>query len=221
MCEPHGSIVQYPRFDEDERPVETIIQAAVETQRLILPEAERHILIPNGAMIGRFIHYSRMGRGHSETINAILGRKNYRPARLPVQDTKYETQWWDRRFRLDGSFHGQSFDQEDAYDSAKVYAERVVLGNVRLLRRFLELSITHSDVPYIYFEQAKHMLTHKAWLLFEDKLRFILERKDASIESLSVKAPRLVKAATDALIGLTRKRINMVPEWADVESVWN
>jgi len=223
MCEPYGSIVQYPQYVNDE-PVTSIIQAAVgssavaEEQGLILPEKPVFV-VPQGIVVGRHLHYAKMGNGHSETIGRIApGARR----RLP-EDTKYESAWWNREVKLDGPFHGDAFDKEDALESCRIYANRSCLGHIQKLRQFLEATVKSTERPGAYFERAQHMLTRAGWLEFEKKLSYIFTSKSASLDTVYYNHAgknQYVDPVLKALLGLTRKRQLLVPEWSDVPELW-
>lgn len=218
MCEPFGSIVQYPEHDDHGTPVaEAIKRVIVEPQNIILPPSG--IVIPHGSSIGRHLHFARLGKGHSETQTAVFGR-NTNLHLLPA-DTKYEASWWNRKFRTDGRYNGVAFEAADAFESAQEYANRIALGHIRKLRNFLEISILNTDVPYLYFDRSKHLLNSKAWLDFEKKISYALGKGASILDIRGGLDADLKRQVISALIGLLRNRKNVVPEWADVSSLWD
>lgn len=211
MCEPHHSIVQYPEYVDD-KPTASILQAAIST-RITVPD--NTIVIPQGIRIGSHIHFSSMGKGHSESM-AKLG---IRRLHLPT-DTKYETQWWDRKVKLDGYYYGEDYDREDALDSATVYANRVCIGNICKLRQFLESSLKFSDGAASYIRQFQELLTGKGWLAFEDKMRRILGGRNRFIPYFGPLPSGFEQQLINAALGMTRKRELLVPEWSDNSALW-
>lgn len=131
MCEPTHSIVQFPDEDDGGNPTEPRIDA--------LPTLAQKEGWWTWAKkkIGRFFHLSKLGNGHSETLTLITPLTH---SFLPI-DTKYEALWWDRTVHLDGTFHGPDFNQSFALECATDYANRVSIGNLTLLRQFIEGSM--------------------------------------------------------------------------------
>ncbi|MDE1971005.1 MAG: hypothetical protein KGI50_05530 [Patescibacteria group bacterium] len=212
MCEPYGSVVQYPRQDEEGNPVVAKIEAVVASQKIIVPEP---IVIPQGISIGSHIHFAKLGNGHSETIGRVgLGR-----LRLPM-DTKYEINWWQRAVTLDGKFHGQFYDAEDALDSCRIYAERLCLGHIQKLRQFLEVSLEKTETAgHLYLDRARRLFTRDGRIELEKKLKYIAGPKDASL-LYDWADKRTLMQACRAILGLTRKRSLMNYEWSDVPELW-
>jgi hypothetical protein len=213
MCEPNHSIVQYP--DEDDRgPTATRIEALPEVKEGWFKEKLKQIL--------RWFHLSRPGFGHSEAIGAvpILARTNFLPT-----DTKYEARWWDRRVVLDGAYHGHQFDKDEALACATEYANRVSIGSLQALRNFLEVSMRKSASMVLYVRRfLSDMLRKEGRDLLWAKVRLILGARAVADSRLNY---QLITVADDkreavikAVIGFTRKRSLLVPEWSDDNKLW-
>lgn len=224
MCEPYGSVIQYPDYTETGLSVQKMLDPYVELDYLVQESHKTEekysvqtnsVLIPQGIIIGSHIHYAKMGKGHSEALRKLGIRSNL----LPV-DTKYEISWWERKLSIDGPFHG--IDKEDAFESCEVYSDRICTGHIKKLRQFLEVSMMKSDRPCVYFEQFKHLFTKKGYLEFEDKLKFIFNfKKGASVDSrLLITNKNILISIINAALGITRKRGLLVPEWSDEDKLW-
>ncbi len=194
MCEPMHSIVQFPSQDDDGNPTETRVDALVSKDK-------EGWLDYGKRKFREWFHLSKMGLGHSETIGAI----SLFARRLLPLDTKYEVAWWERKTRLDGMFYGghQSL-KEDALKSADDYARVVSIGNMTLLRQFLETSIKRSQRPQGYVDRFFMMLVPLGKDLLNKRLK------------LAASWPQTIKV----LMGFTRKRNLLVPEWADDAKIW-
>lgn len=202
MCEPHHSINQVdPRDPETGDPinVDGIFGTIGEWMR----------------KVGSFFHFSKLGNGHSEAIKFAVNHYG----RVP-EPTRYEAKWWDRTVHLDGSFYNRSgwylpdeVYRKESLECAEAYARQVCIGDLSMLRRFLETSIKKSDHAEIYFHVFRdHMLTDKGKNIFDQKRKII--------NGLSIPHSVYNERMTKATIGLTRKRDLLVPEWADDKKLW-
>lgn len=134
MCEPNHSIVQYPDQDDRGNPTSTMIDAIPSNGDGFFTWAKKKIK--------SWFHFSKLGKGHSEAMSTLSA---WARQRLP-EDTKYEAAWWARTVRLDGRYNGgHEFDAAEAFNAAHEYAHRVSLGNMTLLRQFLQGSIQKTD----------------------------------------------------------------------------
>ena len=200
MCEPSHSIVQFP--DEDDRgPTGGLIDA--------LPQEGFWERMKK--RIGNWFHLSKMGRGHSET----LGHLTLPGRRLLPPDTKYEAHWWERTVVLDGRFNGIEFDKAWALECANEYAHQVSIGSMHQLRQYLEVSMRKSYRPSSYLTAFTQMLNAKGRDAFQVKIKhlpFIHQR--AFYEDYHIQ-DGFVDKAIKVMLGFTRKRELLVPEWAD------
>ncbi len=207
MCEPNHSIVQFPNQDDQGNPTESRLDSIPSEQGWGAWLKKK---------IGSYFHFSKMGLGHSETLGTIspVGR------RLLIQDTKYEAQWWDRKFHLDGTFHGPEYDKKEAFDCAHEYAKRVSIGNLTTLRQFLENSIMKTFQLSRYLElfagsflnregSNEFLVKMKTKLYWQDlwNIPFNLDKEERR---------KLLKM----MLGFTRRRNLLVPEWADDTKLW-
>lgn len=223
MCEPNHSINQFPDTPEVGPKVQSAFERITEWAK----------------KIGSWFHFSKMGMGHSESIqyNTIHGRFG-----IP-EPTRYEVAWWRREFMRDGGFcyegrsYGSSFGcnshygtppdpviaelAQDAFDSAKVYADQVSIGSLSIFRRFFETSVKKSELRYEYFNHFFYdMLNRAGQLQLEEKIRRVFGRDRALYNIASSYKPQEVDALTKMCLGFTRKRNLLVPEWADEAKLW-
>lgn len=197
MCEPTHSIVQYPDQDSGGNPTDSIIKAIpIETKDGGVWQWLRK-------KIGSWFHFSKLGNGHSEAI----GKLTPFARRLLPDDTKYEALWWNRTVKLDGRFYGEEFDKDAALQATQTYAEGVSIGSLTSLRRFLEVSMLKSERAYRYVEAFVQMLNKKG----ADAFNKLLKRY-----CFNVVDHRVIKF----VLGFTRKRELLVPEWADDTKLW-
>ena len=222
MCEPCHSIIQYPDGDDDDRstgtPVEQRISGWGEWFR----------------RIGQWLHLSKMGKGHSEAIKTTsFEAELYLPT-----PTYYEVNWWERKIHLDGSFRasfkrlgcnalnnypGTSYAQEialkqrrqeEAMVAARQYANAVSIGNMTTFRRFLTTSL-QKTVDY----HQKYVLHFE--LMLNRNGRDLLHKR---LKEFTMRCGRIRKTNADKvtklLLGFTRKRELLIPEWADDKGLW-
>jgi hypothetical protein len=220
MCEPCHSIVQYPNNDDDDRssgtPVEQHVSRIGEWFR----------------KIGRWLHLSKMGNGHSEAIKIA---KFETELWLPTP-TYYEVDWWRRYVHLDGGFRSyfgrigrnaldmysaenlaanrnlRAVLQEEALDAAKQYANACSIGNMTTFRRFLTASLQKTQTPLKYVQRFELMLTRAGRDLLAKKMKHFQLTRCVSTEAVG----RLTKG----LLWFTRKRELLIPEWADDKGLW-
>lgn len=204
MCEPNHSIVQFPDKNDDDKPSGPAVDALASREGY-WDRIKRKIK--------QWFHLSRMGRGHSETLEGLspLARR-YLP-----RETRYEVAWWNRKTTLDGVFwHPDSTNswcqsafekslQKEALDAADQYARMTSIGNMTQLRQFLEASLTRSERPQAYVNHFYDMLVAKGRDLLRNKLKMIGDNLMGIIKTI---------------MGFTRKRNLLVPEWADDTTVW-
>lgn len=212
MCEPNHSIIQYPTQDDDGNPTGTKIDVL----------ADRGWIGRLKQKIKDWFHLSKMGFGHSEAIGELspsrLGRLS-----LPI-DTKYEARWWDRTVVRDGRFNSPFPSLEgEALECATEYAHRVSIGNLTLLRQFLETSIRKSERPGAYLDRFILLLTKEGTDRYWSKLKLLLGTT-MSLPSFRAEYCTKVTENLDSIIkmvmGFTRKRDLLVPAWADDGKLW-
>lgn len=153
-----------------------------------------------------------MGHGHSESI----GKLTPLARRLLPDDTKYEAQWWDRRFRLDGYFHGPEWNKQCAFTAAKDYAERVSIGNLTTVRQFIEMSMRHSERNYGYVQMFPQMLNRKGRDIFHEKMK----RFKLAINGWGNYENEALDRVIKLMLGYTRQRNLLTVEWADDSALW-
>jgi hypothetical protein len=211
MCEPNHSITQFPPEDPKGPPGGN----EVTEQRLRFGLKGLWDYLKK---IGGFFHLSRMGSGHSESIEWASTNGWFLP-----KDTRYEARWWDRTVVLDGRYHGPVEFKDEAVTCATTYAQQVSIGNLTTLRRFLEssLRVTGNIAGYVsHFVQGLIVTKHRDLVAnkigsllqcsYSKATRFFIERKAKD------KLDSLIKL----LLGLTRKREILHPAWADDGSLW-
>lgn len=301
MCEPSHSVIQYPtekelKFGTEhlQCSIERIKEADATYGQYLAGYFDIHVIGVSeqanaeryrtslgqvfswAKMIDDFYNFSKIGSGHSESIEWAK-TKHYQ---IPTDDTRYEGQWWNRTFIMDGPFnylglnehrmmqavqsrysgtvdeYKQTFvtsfkrwftDRKSAaFESAKQYHEQTVIGNMKMLRRFLEESMLNSDSMPRYIEQLiSHVFKPTAVNQLKQKLAIILGHKGPP-ESMSFDTlysfkrgswytainkpkgqPAMTKKNTQqeknviaAVMGLTRNRKYVTDIYADDESFW-
>lgn len=136
MCEPAHSIVQYPEnFSDVDLPFEDTLDKEIRLKAGLGPAFKWCNKVDG------YYHFSRFGAGHSLAIPIPVNNYRY----LPIP-TYYEGIWWEKRVVFDdGSPNG-------SMPAAVKYHNLSVMGNISLLRRFLETSISKSRYAYLYAE---------------------------------------------------------------------
>jgi hypothetical protein len=212
MCEPHHSIVQFPDKDDNDNPTGPAVEA--------IPQQAEGWFAWGRRKLGEWFHFSKMGFGHSEALGQLcpLARRILPP------DTKYEASWWDRTVRRDGPYYGRDYDAQPALDCAIQYARAVSIGNLALLRQFLDRSLRRSNRPWVYIDPFTRLLNLEGCNAFTRKLKRLL-----GITSLSALTHMLGSVADNkdrldtvikVMLGFTRRRNWLVPEWADDRALW-
>ena len=190
MCEPAHSILQYPDTFDDGSGMATKPFAPSALQKFF----------DWGKKIGSFFHFSKMGEGHSEAQKIIIGQ-TWHEVPNPL---RYEANWWDRKFHIDD----YRTVPPDSHDCAKHYADLVSIGSLHALRQFLEASMKKTDRASEYFARF-----HNNFL--NGKGRAELEKRFKSQVKHFFNINQI-----GLLLGFTRKRNLLVPEWADDEKLW-
>ena len=210
MCEPAHSIVQYPErpSDDDERfggnvPMDSLLKSG-------LGKA-----MSWGKKIGSWFHFSKLGSGHSEAIE-LSGQALL----ILPEHTRYEGLWWERRFIIDGPYHGQPCDRDEALEVAEMYHQRSVMQNMSSFRRFFEQSVFRSDRSYGY---VRHLLEDVMNADGRDAVTQRLRRvfgRSMSLRRLFGYKSDKKERATKVIMGFTRQRNLFLPHWADDSQLW-
>lgn len=204
MCEPYHSIVQYPERDEhdnDQGPkISGLGARALDFMK----------------KVKSWFHFSKMGSGHSEAIRANRVTDLWLPP-----DTRYEVAWWNRTVKRDGAYHGHGFDAVEALECAEQYAKSVSIGDLGQLRRFLSVSLVKTERPHSYVEQFRQILNPQGRRALDDKMKWIGFDEGVGYRwRLLVISDQVRERIVKSLVGLTRKRHLLVPEWADDKTLW-
>lgn len=215
MCEPTHSIVQYDdpndKNDNDSDDGELSPQAKQYPQSQLTGRLSRW-----AKKVRNWFHVSKLGRGHSETIGERTGVSLYS---FDHVFSRYEAHWWNRTVVRDGGLHRD----EVALTSAEDYAKLTSIGDLTQLRRFLEVSMQNTDRPESYIEAVwSSLLTSDGNRQFESDYNKYFKSKytryDLSVRLQdSKKRLEIVKF----VIGFTRKRSLLVPEWSDDAALWS
>lgn len=198
MCEPSHSIVQVTLNSHQHRML-NLGKTPIDCSSLFPKE------------IGNYAHYSALGNGHSETAS-LIGLRGQDSDRLIL----YEAQWWDRKFALDG--YGEV--EQDAFDSAKRYAEKVSIGSLHALRSFLEKTLQKTNRIHMYHMYFRSILNVDGRREFDAKIKKAYPRPgrfNFSGDDMDTNRVPFTKIC----LGLTRKRKLLVPEWADDNPLWS
>jgi hypothetical protein len=205
MCEPTHSIVQFPNKDDDDNPTAPRIETIGDSGWIIW--ARKKIM--------DWFHFSKMGFGHSESLSKLTPTAR---SMLPI-NTKYETQWWIRKTIRDGRYYGlHQAEAPLALECAAEYAKRVSVGNLTLLRQFLEMTMKRSEKPSEYIGPFCLMLSERGKNEFFLKMQRLLGIK--SFYAIEGKVAHHLELIIKVMLGFTRKRDLLVPEWADDSKLW-
>ena len=212
MCEPTHSVVQYPAVNIEGDPVDQYLTAAFRRS------------LSKGQQIGDLIHYSMAGFGHSECISKIPTADSYLPAA-----TRYEGNWWDRTFAIDGPFNGPHKDQlstKEAFDTAAEYSRRVSTKDIPTLQQFVRDCIQNSERPETYVDIVlSKVLRGGARAVCWDTLRAALagdkpNSRYAITAGLRQANPEAWRRLQDAVTTILTKRENFSDVWADDQKLW-
>lgn len=174
-------------------------------------------------------------RNAPDIIDQVAKQQFYMPASRSVSElstqfaTSYEHDWWVRHLHVDGEFTSSLLtphDKQEALDAAKEYNRRVCDGDIQKFRLFLERSLVATDSPYAYYEQFINTLQSKAKDELENKMRLIAGEK--KVPSLSSRCGsntwtafrKSLHSCVKAMLGMTRKRSNMIDLFADDDGFW-
>lgn len=207
MCEPNHSIVQYPGDRGDGSPTEILLGPSIKDK-----------ILEVGKKILGWLHFSKLGTGHSEAIRQ-LGRLSS----LIPEETRWEARWWDRTVVLDGKFNGEAYDLELASTASQEYAKAVSIGSLSALRNFLEVSLRKTNAPYMYVSGFLYnLIKPQGRDIVANKLKRCLGIKRLDIYKLIGHRPdsATVQRITKVLLGFTRNRDVLCDAWADDSSLW-
>lgn len=206
MCEPYHSVLQFPNENDDGTPLGPVLERAV-TKRGWLKR-----------ILGWF-HISKMGSGHSETLNVRKEALLWLP-----QPYYYENAWWERTVRKDISPGRRMADfPEEALEAAKEYSDRVVTGSLPAFRRFLETSMQTSESPHKYVENFILCLNQNGQDQLYTKLKRICNISSmlfTNFRYTMLTDPQKKRSIISTILGFTRKRELLVPVWADDNQLW-
>lgn len=216
MCEPNHSIIQYPTQDSDSgdnlKPLLDVIPVnAYREPDGISPFNNQ----PSGwclslrSEIDSFIHFSLGGKGHSEAMAEMPAKLR---RRLP-DDTKYEAQWWERKVIIDGRFYGPKWAEKDAFLAAEKYAKKVSIGNIHLLRQFLDRSMRMTEKHFGYIVQFMEMLNKKGQNYAVNQFKRLCGIQQFS--HYEVLPSHNLEIAIKVMLGITRKRDLLMDVWTN------
>ncbi len=195
MCEPLHSIVQFD--DKDDHDSQD--GSGSPRSNLMLAKIGKW-----GKRIKNFFHISRMGSGHSEAMQAIGGRELHF---LTPESYGYEVKWTERRM-LDDNF-GRLSNTQESRAAAQKYADKVSIGSLQALRRFLEASFQNTTNAHLYLKELHHGLLND-----KGRGKFSWKRAEKLLEGGNIAS--LIRYC----LGYTRKRHLLVPAWAEDTSLW-
>jgi hypothetical protein len=209
VCEPSHSVVQFRDNDDDDQ---NLSAQGGSYKRAMLTTKLRDF----AKRVKSWFHVSRLGYGHSEAVGNVLSTVSLWDMDSIL--TRYEGHWWNRTVVFDGWFRGPSFDKEFALEAATEYCHNVCTGNLSLLRQFLKTSLQKTKRHDGYADAFRLMLNEKGKRQFEWDVKKKL--KKSVREVFSSPDPALRAASTNLVLGYTRKRHLLIPEWADDNTLW-
>lgn len=196
MCEPYHSVNQFEEPDDNG----DNSCGGVSESRLRLGLGKLGEFIKK---IGRYFHLSKLGSGHSESLEWARVNNIWVPD--PI---KYEVKWWDRTTVFDGRY--KLFDEKEALATADRYARTVSIGSLSQLRNFLEISLEKTNTVKSYLSRfTENLLNATGRDLFRKQV------KEFGLDASS-KLNNLIKL----VVGFTRKRKFLNCAWADDTQLW-
>ena len=194
MCEPAHSIVQYP----DDLPFGGGRGCGMVFGK-VMDWCKK---------VGGFIHFSKLGAGHSESLRISPLHDLYIP-----EEARFEGLWWDRTFDFDSFNSQRSLERKGA---AERYHNDVVFRDMCSFRRFLETSLRQSDKCNLYAERLmEFVLTPKGRDKLYNKLRSLGGGREIW-KVFHVLKPQAIKT----VMGITRQRGLFLPHFADDSNLW-
>ena len=201
MCEPAHSIVQYDPTDSDDH------FGGMDMGSILSK------LGSFSKKVGRWFHISKMGAGHS--LATQFGRQQL--LYLP-EGNKYEGFWWNK-----GDFHFDGWGDKpdvETTQAAEEYHKRSCIGSIQLFRRFLEESMKQSERPNKYAARfVEHILLSKAKDMFVTKVNRLLPGRLKCGHNVVI-AEGTKERFIKLVMGFTRKRGLLVPEWSQDDTFW-
>lgn len=140
--------------------------------------------------------------------------------------TSYEHDWWQRNLHVDGEFTSSLLtphDKQEALDAAKEYNRRVCDGDIQKFRLFLERSLVATGSPASYYDHFIQTLQGKAKDELENKMRLIAGEKKPMhgvVNNAYYAFRKSLHSCVKAMLGMTRKRSNMIDVFADDDGFW-
>jgi hypothetical protein len=244
MCEPTHSIIQIPLK------VFTLKDGILEQDSVLLSaqfclgETKRQLLAWSH-QTRDYLHLSRLGQGHSESIQLTTNNVHLFPDHV-----KYEGLWWERKTRLDQAPHGgwiQEFLedatkapvmtkllatelgkelQESSLTAASKYAERQSYGSILVLQSFLVESLRRTERPYLYVNEIKYkLLSHDGAIEFQRFLSKLDPRSWFDPTKQAIKNRKryqdIVNSSADArLAALLEGVLHITSQRKNMNSAW-
>jgi hypothetical protein len=211
MCEPYHSVVQLPEKPPDD--------SDIDVGGTLSGGSGGGIAAKLGSMlkkIGSWFHLSRMGSGHSESFESSGLASQKLPPTL-----QYEINWVERSMTRDplndrSRVYLHQMLLNDAHEAAQIYADRVSVGSLPALRRFLEASVKASDRSWLYFDEFSRLLLPKHRDTYIKKIQEL----GGKLSRYGATDPATHPSITKLMLGYTRKRHLLIPEWADDDRLW-
>lgn len=246
MCEPAHSIVQFPdphEFDDDDYASPQAGQTSLAMKlRGVLKFTTKIGKWLNFSRLGSG-HGGALTKVQTKAKSELQRHRNQLPDIVEqvasqhfyvapslsdlslLHTVSYEHDWWQRHFHLDGEFSNPKLtpdDRADALKSAAEYNKLVCDGNVQKFRLFLERSIAATGKPANYYERFMLALQPKARDVLEQKIQLIAKERKPGMFGNSIAGAIKVSLASvvKAIVGMTRKRENMVDCFADDATFW-
>lgn len=249
MCEPAHSIVQFPDPDEHDDDNYSSPQAGKTSLSLALGGVLKFTtkigrwlnLSRLGAGHGGAISFAndKLAKQHQlqrrnapDIIDQVAKQQFYMPASRSVSElstqfaTSYECDWWQRHLHVDGEFTSSLLtphDKQEALDAAKEYNRRVCDGDIQKFRLFLERSLVATGSPASYYDHFIQTLQGKAKDELENKMRLIAGEKKPMhgvVNNAYYAFRKSLHSCVKAMLGMTRKRSNMIDVFADDDGFW-
>ncbi len=224
MCQPAHSIIQFDPPDDDDQ--DHGGNASSGRIMSALGKAGKWL-----KKIGNMFHLSTMGQGHHGALGEIDGFKD---TFILPERTYFEAHWWNREVKIDGFFNGRrsaplyingesanvelrELEKVEALKNSKLYADAVSIGSLHALRQFLEVSLDKTEDPNLYVLAMRRILNRKGLVAYEQRLKQIPHIQEINYNKFAFDLRESIKGL---LLGFTRKRHLLIPEWADDTKLW-